>query len=291
MLIIEQLQQAIFSPTETQVIAYILENKEQLAKQTTRQISEITYTSPAVLIKIAKKLGYSGWTELKEKLLEEVHYLNQHFTTINPNMPFEQTDGYLTITNKLAALYQTTIEDSAALMKYDSLKKATELMEQSSEIKVFGNNINVLLSREFALKMNRIKKYTSVCTTDGEQLYEAANCREQSCAIIISYSGETPRILELLPILKRRKIPIIAITSIGDNTLSKSSDCLLYISTREKLYSKIGHLSTNTSIHFILDSLYSCIFSKQYEQNLQHIIQISKLNDPRSSSIGIIKED
>lgn len=47
--------------------------------------------------------------------------------------------------------------------------------------------------------------------------------------------------------LKIKQAPIIAITSIGENTISKLDDCHLKISTK------------NESIHYILDLTYSCI--------------------------------
>lgn len=45
--------------------------------------------------------------------------------------------------------------------------------------------------------------------------------------IIISQSGETEEVIELLPSLKRLDIPIIAITGKKNSTLAKKSDCVL----------------------------------------------------------------
>lgn len=38
--------------------------------------------------------------------------------------------------------------------------------------------------------------------------------------------------------LKTKQAPIITITSIGENTISKLTDCRLEISTKEKIHSK-----------------------------------------------------
>ncbi len=45
--------------------------------------------------------------------------------------------------------------------------------------------------------------------------------------IIISQSGETEEVIELLPSLKRLSIPIIAITGKKNSTLAKKADCVL----------------------------------------------------------------
>ena len=63
------------------------------------------------------------------------------------------------------------------------------------------------------------------------------------------------------------------------------------ITTREKLYSKIGSFSTNSSISFLLDVLYSCVFSKDYQKNLQYKIKISERFDQRKTTNKVMQEE
>ena len=92
-------------------------------------------------------------------------------------------------------------------------------------------------------------------------------------------------------ILKNMQTPIIAITSIADNNLSKLADVTLRISSREMLLTKIGDFATTTSIKYILDTLYAGIFSFDYQKNLDYKIQIAKLVDDRHSGYEFIDED
>lgn len=291
MLLTEKIEKTLFSDSERIIINYLLEKKIDVKNKTIKEISQETYTNPSSFIRVAKKLGYTGWNEFKEVFLEEIIYLDSHFESIDANLSFNANDNYLVISNKLGALNEATIKDTLALIEYKNLKKAVSILLSSIEIKLFANNANLLISQEFALKMNRIKQYVSISLTDGEQLFDAANMRDGTCAIIISYSGETSRVLEIVPILRKRKIPILAITSLGNNSLANLADCVLRITTREKLYSKIGAFSSNYSICFLLDILYSCVFSENYQSNIEHKIKISRLADPRTSSVNIIKEN
>lgn len=80
-------------------------------------------------------------------------------------------------------------------------------------------------------------------------------------------------------------------SSLGDNRLKKYADVVLHISTREKLYSKIGGFSNEYSIKLILDILYSQYFALDYETHLKKRIDISqKAEVTRVSSIDILKE-
>jgi DNA-binding MurR/RpiR family transcriptional regulator len=288
MLLTEKMKEDIFSSSERGIINYLFKQRENIKDKTTKQIAEETYTHPSTLIRIAKKLGYSGWVELRNRFLDEIEYLNSHFSSIDANFPFNERDNLMTIANKMAILNQTTISDTLSLLNYDDLQKATNMLDEARHIKIFSMYHNLLLCHEFKLNMNRIGKHVSLCTVDPH--FEAVNSDCETCAIVISYSGENGEIVRLLPLLKRKKIPIIALTSIGDNTLTKYADCILRITTREKLYSKIGSFSSNDSISFLFDVLYACVFSKNYQNNLEFKVRISKYFDHRKSSNIVMQE-
>lgn len=123
----------------------------------------------------------------------------------------------------------------------------------------------------------------------NEQLFQAAQSTSEHLAILISYSGETEEVIEAAKILYRRKIPAIAITSFGENRLVKYTQRVLYLNSSEFIYSKIATFSSTLSLHLLLDIIYGCVFSKNYEDNLNYKIETDNLIDHRQSSIAIDK--
>lgn len=289
MLLTEKMKEDLFSPSEQIIIDYMFEGRETIGDKTTKQIADETFTHPSTLIRIAKKLGFAGWLEFKDKFIEEIDYLNRHFKNIDANFPFNEDDNVTTIASKMALLNQMTVEDTLSLINHDELQKAAEYLNKAEEIKVFAQSNNLLICHDFKSHMSRIGKKVNLCSVD--QGYEAASSNEKTCAIVLSYTGETSHIINLLPMLRKRKTPIIAFTSIGNNTLTQYADCIFRITTREKLYSKIGSFSSNGSISFLLDVLYGCVFSKEYQENLDYKISISKYYDHRKSSNKVMEEE
>ena len=53
--------------------------------------------------------------------------------------------------------------------------------------------------------------------------------------------------------------------------------CVLSMSSRERLYTKISNFATEESINFILNMLYACYFSKDYEKNLDFKTKASRI--------------
>lgn len=279
-----------FSKSEEVLAQYILHEKENIKKLSTKDLAAATYTSPSTVVRLSQKLGFSGWNEFKETYLEELHYLNQHFSHIDPNFPFEAQDSFMSIAAKIGHLASETIEDTLSLLKNEDLTKAVQLLEQAQTINIYGISNSLLMAYDFKHKMLRINRHVEIMNLPEEQVYVAVNSSPKNTAILISYTGETPEILKIAGILRERGTPIIAITSIGENSLQTNADCTLSISTREKLFSKIATYSTNHSIHLVLDILYSCLFKQNYSANLAYKTDISKKIDIRITHSELIQE-
>lgn len=292
MLIRERLERCEFSNSERVIIDFILKEKMNIQNMTTKDIANATYTSPSTLIRIAHKMNFKGWNELKEAYLKEEKYLETHFLDIDANYPFSNDDTIMSIASKIATLKKEAIDDTVSLVTHDDLQKAVQTIRKTSSIYVFAVSNNALITQEFAHNMSRIQKRVTVCSLQGELVYTAMNADPHSCAIIVSYSGETPILKKVINALKINHIPIIGITNIGDNTVSKNADVVLRICTREKLYSKIATFSTDVSFEYILDLLYSCVFALHYDQNIQRKKRVSQMIEKgRFSTIDIVKED
>lgn len=290
MLLTERMKQTRFSDSENQVVDYILTNPVAISDMTIKELAGKTFVHPSTLIRIAKKMGFPGWSDLKEAYLQEQDYLRNHFTDLDANFPFAPNDGLMTIAAKMAALETDTINDTLSLLHHDDLRKATNLLLRAQQIYVFGSNANTLISQDFALKMNRIGRRTRISSIMGESTYEAYNLNSKDCAILISYTGENKLMLDMARIMQEKNVPLLVLTSIGDNQLAKIADAPLRITTRERLYSKIGNFTINTSIIYLLDTLYSCVFAEDYQRNSNHLIEMGELIDHRQISSEIMAE-
>lgn len=291
MLLTEQMKQYPFSHSERIIVDFILDKQEEIKDYSTSRIAKETYTSPSLLIRIAKKLDFEGWLEFKEAFLKEIDYLNNHFVDIDPNIPFASNETIMSISKKIASLHSEAIQDTLSLIQHDPLQQAVQLMRKSKRIQLFAvSNMN-FIAMNFVFKLNRIG-INSVCDPINENMYQnAMMMKRNECAILLSYSGQTVGMLKVANTLKRNHIPFIAVTSIGNNDLSKIADITLNVSTREKSYSKIGPFTSEASISLVLDCLYSCVFALNYQNNWDYKISVAQtIETGRMISNPIIEE-
>lgn len=292
MLLREKMETGHFSSSEKAIVDYILKEGTNIQNMTVKEIAKATYTVPSTLIRVSKKLNYNGWNDLKEDFTRECEYLESHFLNIDANLPFKNNDTIMSIAGKIATLKKESIEDTLSLITHDDLQKAIQIIRKASCIHLFAVSNNLLITQEFKHNMSRIRKDVRIHGLQNEIIFDATLANPDSCALIVSYSGETYVLDNIIKALKNKNIPVIVITSIGDNTLSRKAACVLRICTREKLYSKIATFSTDSAITYLLDVLYSCIFALDYDRNLNLKIETSKsIETGRFSTVDILKEE
>lgn len=291
MLIQEKIELDDFSANERLVLDFIVEKQEAIASYTTASLSKETYTAPSTMIRIAKKLGYSGWLDFKEAFLKEVQYLNSHFEDVDANVPFNKDDSILTISNKLAKLKKESIEGTQSLMDPEAMEKAVNILKTKDTVKVFCLSNIIFIAEEFVHRLRHINKRAEVYITQNTLLQEAVMTTDMDCTVFISYTGESAELFKPLEFLRQHNVPIIAITSIGNNTLSDMADVTLNITTRERAYSKIGGFSSLESIALTLDTLYASFFATNYEVNFEYKKNLARLTEWRQVQNSSFTED
>lgn len=291
MLLQEKMNDLKFSPSERIVVDFILDKQELISDYSTTMIAGETYTSPSILVRISKKLGFGGFNEFKRAFLEEVIYLKKNFQDLDANTPFKRRDSFMDIANKITVLKQQSLSDTLSLIHHDSLHKAVRIIEKSDIVKVFAITNLTFLAEEFVYKLRRIGKKAETYSISNMMYQEAAMTKPCDCAVCISYSGESGELINTTTLLKTNDVPVIAVTSIGENSLSKTADVTLNTATREKSYSKIAGFSSIESISLILDILYSCYFNIDYDKNYEYKINLAKSTEVRQIDNKIIQDE
>lgn len=197
----------------------------------------------------------------------------------------------MTIANKIARLEIESIEDTLSLITHDDLRRVVDMIARSSEINIFAASNNLLVAQEFSHQMSRIKREVKIHSIQGEILFNAYLAKQDSCGLIITYSGETGSLNQVAKLLVEQNIPVITITSMGENTTARYADAILRLCTREKLYSKISTYSTDAAINYLLNVIYSCVFALDYDANVAlKIASSKKIENDRFSDSEILRE-
>lgn len=266
-----------YADSRASVARFLLEKKEKVNHMSMQQVADATFTSKPTLVRVAKGMGFGGWGDFVRSYVEELYRIDKQVTHTDANLPFLQTDSQQAIANKISSVMIESITDTASMLDTAQLEKSVRILERSRRIAVFCLPPNTLLAELFRRKMLLIGKPVEILN-HSDQAFNAATLTREDCAIMISYSGSNASRapMRFLKWLKERRVPVIAITSMGKNLLRREADCVLTMSSAEKPFSKIATYATEEAIAYLLNLLYSCFFARNYDRNLAYKLEAAK---------------
>lgn len=287
--IIETLQSFdCFTTSEKSIIEVIFQNPEILQNGTAQELAKAAYTSASTVVRLCQKLGCKNYAEFRVRFLSDLQKRYHGNVFVNASLPFQSTNSLQEISHQLLELQTVALNETEALLDFDRLSHAVDMLAGADCIDIYGMGMNLHLAYDFLYKMRRIGRKVQISMDYQEQMLTAATKYKNHCAIIISYTGESTISLRCAAMLKRMETPIVAITSAGDNSVARYADERLLIATLEKQFSKIGPFVSSTSITAIMNCLYAGIFAKDYDENYQELLStVLRVTEFRSKSVTL----
>ena len=107
-----------FSSSEKTIAKYILDNGEDILNLSVKELAKQTYTSPATIVRLCRKLGLNGYGDFKIKYSAELQFDKKNKKRVDVNFPFGNTDSNSQIAYRIAYLPQEAIEDTLNLVDF-----------------------------------------------------------------------------------------------------------------------------------------------------------------------------
>lgn len=258
-----------------QVLAYyIIDNPNEFVDSTTREISKKLFISPAIVTRFAKKVGMDNLFELKIKVVKELSLEINH--EISDEIPVRENDTSYQLMNKIKDISFTAIEETKKELDYATLDEIVSIIDNSKQVDIYGSGLNYHIACEFSYMLSRIGKRVNVPESTNTRFNQAMLSNEDHIAIVLSHTGNTKQYEEILNILKRRKTKIVILTGYLSSRLAQLSDYKVYVMPGRK-FSDMGPIFFSESTKYILNVLFSILFTKKYKVNVENSSEYAKV--------------
>lgn len=246
-----------FTNNDLVLSQYILNNTEITLTMSIYELSEVTHISTAGIIRFCKKCGADGFKGFKILLARDYEQKLLTVKDIDANTPFSKNDDPLTVSSKISRLSVETIISTQNLLTTKKLNSIIRLIKQAKNIFGIGVSSNFIKLSDFQLKMLQINYHLQLMPLQAEQFYLSINSNENDVAIIISRSGTTAEIVNDAKHFRQNGTPIIAITDSERNPLALYATTVLLIPPKETSPFGVSNFSSQISIEYILNTIYS----------------------------------
>lgn len=272
------IRQDTFTITEKRIADYLQANFEMAVYMTIEELAKATYTSHSAIIRLCKKLGFTGFKEFRLELGREVHQLLVQFDqTIDVNFPFSGQDTGATIAKKMAELSIQAIKKAQLQIEDQPLDVIAEKLTQAKRIFVFAKGDSQITARKFQNKLVKLNKFLILAEEYSDSSWNAANLTKEDCAVFISYSGRIHHYEKIMSYLKHVGTPTLLLTGNENSEMAKKASMCLVISQGELDFVKVATFSSQIAFDYVLNTLYSIMYANNYTANVLNLKEKQQL--------------
>lgn len=234
---------SLLNPTEKEIINYILKNKKIIKNKKIRELASELFVSPNTIMRMCKKLGYSGYSELKYEILEEKK------ETLKKMTPTEN--------NNLIERLQKTI----SLNSFSRISEVVDSIFEKRIIYFYGLGLSRYSILSFSKKLHYLGKVCIVPDDRDSARIIFQGMTSDDLLFLVSCSGEHSDLKEFGYVAKSNGSKLITLTGLSQNPLIEISDYPLfaYIDSRNI---NGGDCSSRIGFDFIFDILFEEILRK-----------------------------
>lgn len=260
------------SAAESQVRDYILKYPKKVLEYTVYDLARESYTSPATVVRLCKKIDIKGFARLKVLLAEETKYFQDMHLNLLDTTTIEKNDTPHAIIEKITNISIKTIEETRVLVNEKEFMTVVRLLQKAAVIDFYGVGTSNTVAMDGQFKFMRIGKTVNTFQLYDRQHVQAVNSDASHVGIIISYSGETKEMIQIAGYLQKNGTPVVAVTSSGENSLNRIADHNLFVTAKETVF-RSGAMASRTAQLYIIDILYALYCSLNYDESIQKIQQ------------------
>ena len=272
--------------TEQKIATHFLNNVENIFTMPISQLAKDSGVSQASWVRFCKTLGFSGLKEMKKEMFNELNEVNAETSSSSEHI-FTDIKDYSSISQMADTIRNSSVQSinqTIKLIDKDSIELIAKRIMDCNSVKIFGVGASALVAEDLFSKLIRINKNVCFCRDNHVQLTYAANLSPDDVAIIISYSGKTSEMLEILELAKRQKAFIVAITKFGKNPLANGSQNVIYTSSPE-IHRRSGAMSSRIAQSVIVDLLFTAVANYGYDKVRKNLENSYKSCDTHKTTV------
>lgn len=269
------------SNSEQALADFVLSHLPDVCNMNTRQVAKESFVSPATVTRFSKKLGFEGFDQFKRQLYAEWKSSEGKEIQIDADFPFEKIMSYDVMFDRLLLLEQKALQATRELIVPENWDNIICGITRFRNIDIYGEGVSYDTARNFKSNMNRIGYDVFMENDRALQKNRCTYLYENHFNIILSYTGESRRPLEIARFLHQYKRDTLSITNETDNSLMRCTTYHLSVAKLEGriLSGGISNMCSSISFAFLLDLIYASVFQKNYEANLRTIHDIVTRQD------------
>ena len=210
------------TPLEGKVAADILLRRDITRDIALRAVAEGSGVSEAMVVKVAKKLGFAGFRDFRQGLVD---YYKSDTAALHSEIGPADTAGE--IVQKVFRTAMQALEETFAILDLAAFERAADYLHRARQRDFYGLGGSAQIARDVSHKFLRIGIRASVFDDAHMMMMSAALLRPGDVAIAFSHSGSTAAVIDAVELARRNGARTIAVTNYPGSPVARIVDVVL----------------------------------------------------------------
>lgn len=239
-------------PTARRIAAYIAEHAEEVIRMSITEVAEQTGASEGSIVGLCRRLGASGFQELKILLSRD---LVEPMRIIHEDL--RPSDTVTDVAEHVFAAHIASLQETQKLLDQKTLGRAVEIVRDAKRVEVYGIGSASPIAQDLGYRLLQLGYDAKPVTDSHIQAVSAAMADSGTAVVTVSHSGSTQETVLATELAKKAGARTIGITRMGKSPLVRHCDVVLHTIANETRY-RPEAMSSRVAQLAIIDTLVSC---------------------------------
>lgn len=277
-MIIEKLQdKSGFTESEKCIADYIIKNKNQVQRLTAKELAKETLTSKSSIVRFCKKLGVSGFQELKKHIYTEI-VLEVKETKNHKLLMIDNKSTYSDYLQSVDFLYQFVVNRMHGQLNHNVIKRIMNRLNKMERIDFYSSGLGHSIGEATAHKYSALGIESMAYSSINEAFWATNKNNQKTAAFVISLSGKNPSVIHIAKSLKRYGIYVIGIAGHSSKEMKEHCDEVVPM-IEGKIPTGMEHMAIVLSSNYILDLIFTSLYAQRYDRQIELYKKVNQVFD------------
>ena len=239
--------------SERKIADWLIANFQEIIGLSINELAHQCGCGEATIVRFSRRLGLSGYQELKLKIAQE-----SANTAQGGVLGVEQDDSCYDIFNKRIRDIAVALENTKSVLSPALIEKAANTIKDANRIVIFGLGNSASVAVDAQHKFLRAGLDAIAYCDNHMQAIAASHLHKGDVAIGVSHSGASIDVVDALKTARETGATTICITNFGESPINEHSDIVLNTRSDETKYSILA-MSSRIAQLAIFDAIYTYI--------------------------------
>ena len=240
-------------PTAKRIASYLESHAKDVIRMSITEVAEQTDASEGSIVALCRRLGASGFQELKillaTDLVEPVQFIQEDL---------HEGDSVEQVSDHIFAAHANSLADTRKLLSVAALTKAVKVLRAAERIEIYGIGSSGPIAVDLAYRLLQLGLKATATIDSHIQAVSATMTGPGVAVITVSHSGSTVETVLATRLAKESGAKTIGITRLGKAPLQRYCDVVIHTVANETKF-RPEAMSSRVAQLAIIDTLVSCV--------------------------------